>query len=264
MRKLFLIPLLCLYYSSTAFPQVDIEVNTRDSWGPGRFNKVTFRIDFGNLSGFARFTQDFPRGFDIIPDSILSGDFTWTDDQLNIVWIRLPQDNIASFSYLIKPGLTMKGNFEMGGKLVLISGGDTRHTFSMVGKTIAINGTNGLQVEDIKRGKGTANKTNVKNRPVIPKPDKTGKIEYRVQVSLSSSEISPDEIIRRFGLSPGEKVTILKSGKMYKYQVGSFASYDSAGMLQARLLSKGIKDAFIVAYQGEIQVRPEKTKEPDK
>jgi hypothetical protein len=262
MRKLLLISVLIFYSYFTAFSQVEINIDCQDSWGPGRYNKVTVRIDFGKADGFARFTQDFPVGFDIIPDNIPAGDFTWADNQLNIVWIKLPEEKIVSFSYQIKPGRAMNGNIEMSGKVVLISGGDTKHSFIIKGKPITISGTNGLLPEDMTSRQTTANAINVTKIPRVTDSIRIGTIVYRVQISLSSSEISANEIRRRFGIDPGEKVKIVKAGSMFKYQIGSFSDYDSANSLLKQLIAKGIKDAFIVAYQGENQIRIDKAGGP--
>jgi hypothetical protein len=262
MRKLFLISVLIFYSYITALSQVGINIDCQDSWGPGRYNKVTVTIDFGKADGFARYTQDFPVGFDIIPGNIPAGDFTWADNQLNIVWIKLPEAKIVSFSYQIRPDGTMNGNFEMGGKVVLISGGDTKHTFLIKGKPITISGTNGLLPEEITPGKTTAKEINVKTLAGAADSSQARNIVYRVQISISSSEISADEIRRRFGIDGGEKIKIVKAGRMFKYQVGSFSDYVSANLLLTKLIAKGIKDAFIVAYQGENQISIEKTGEP--
>jgi hypothetical protein len=262
MRKLFLISVLIFYSFFTANSQVEINIDCQDSWGPGRYNKVTVRIDFGKADGFARFTQDFPVGFDIIPDNIPAGDFTWADKQLNMVWIKLPGEKIVTFSYQIRPDRTMNGSFEMSGKVVLISEDDTKQSFLIKGKPITISGTNGLLPEEITSRHTTGKSTNVTRLPIITDSIRTGSIDYRIQISLSSSEISADEIRRRFGIDRGEKVKIVKAGKMFKYQVGSFSDYVSANSLLTRLIAKGIKDAFIVAYQGENQIRIEKSGEP--
>ena len=262
MRKLFLISVLIFYSYFTALSQVEINIDCQDSWGPGRYNKVTVTLDFGKADGFARYTQDFPVGLNIIPDNIPSGDFSWADNQLNIVWIKLPEEKIVSFSYQIRPDRKMTGNFEMGGKVVLISGGDTKHTYSIKGKQISINGSNGLLPEEMTPAKTTAKGKNVKTYVGINDSIRTGNIVYRVQISISSSEISADEIRRRFNIDRSEKVKIVKVGRIYKYQVGSFSDYDSANALLTKLIARGIKDAFIVAYQGENQIRIEKTGEP--
>jgi hypothetical protein len=258
MRKLFLISVIIFYSYLRAFSQTNITVDSQDSWGPGRYNKVTVKVDFNNSDGFARFTQEFPVGFEIIADNIPDGDFTWDEDQLNMVWIKLPENKIGIFSYLIKPDRTMNGNIEMTGRVVLISGGDTRQTILMKEKPITIGGINGLLPEEIKNKTATIDTTGItiKNK-VINKIQNNG-IVFRIQISITSSNNSGDELKKRFGLDPKENVTVIKSGNMFKYQVGSFPDYDSANLLLKQLIYKGIKDAFIVAYKGESQIPVEK------
>ena len=41
---------------------------------------------------------------------------------------------------------------------------------------------------------------------------------------------------------------------MYKYQSGAFPTYSEASVYLAELKSKGVNDAFIVAYRGDEQI----------
>jgi hypothetical protein len=80
------------------------------------------------------------------------------------------------------------------------------------------------------------------------------RIVYRVQVAVSSSQVSQDEIEKRLGIDIAGKMVVVKAGSIYKYQFGSFDDYKSAVRLMESLVSKGIKDAFVVAYRGDQQV----------
>jgi hypothetical protein len=262
MRKQFLIYVIILCFSLETFSQAEISVDCQDIWGPGRYNKITIKIDFGKSDGFARFTQEFPVGFDIIADNVPDGDFTWANDQLNMVWIKLPESKNATFSYLIKPDQSMSGSIEMNGRVVLISGGDVRQTIMMKEKQITIGGINGLLPKEIKARPAASDVTNVKKTPVVTTSIQNSEIVFRVQISISSSNISGDELKKRFDIDPKESVTVIKSGKMFKYQVGSFPDYDSANLLLKQLITKGIKDAFIVAYKGVEQIPVNKAQGP--
>jgi hypothetical protein len=51
---------------------------------------------------------------------------------------------------------------------------------------------------------------------------------------------------KKLGLVSKEKVTIIKSGGVYKYQLGEFRDKGAAAKLQKELAAKGIRDAFVV------------------
>lgn len=263
MRKLFLITVIILCCSFNTFPQVNITVACQDSWGPGRFNKVIFNFDFGKTDGFARFTQEFPVGFEIIKENTPGCDFNWFDDKLNVIWIRL-SGKTETFSYFIKPGQSMYGSFEMNGRLVLITGGDTRETVVMKERHILIEGTNGLLPEEMKTGQEALKETAFPGNPSDTAGIKSDMIEFRVQVYVSYSAIPANDIKKRFGIDPEAKISIVRMGQIYKYQAGSYPDYNSAGLLLKQLIERGVNDAFIVAYKGDKQISLEKATMPSK
>ncbi|MBA4322421.1 MAG: hypothetical protein C0408_06335 [Odoribacter sp.] len=258
MRKLFLISVVVLSVNIQAASQNQFSVVCDDTWGPGRFNKVTFTITVPGSDGFARFSQDLPVGLEVANDNIGNGDFDMVNNQLNIVWMKLPENRIMKFSYFVKPDKNMNGSFIMTGKLITVSGESAHKTVLMKEKVISIEGTNGILPEQIgkRTEKKSANKT-------IKEPDsqfvaQEGEIIFRVQVSVSSTRFTEGELIKKLGLSQGTGVKIIPAGKMYKYQAGSFPSYDSANKLLKQIIARGYRDAFIVAYRGNEQIPVEK------
>jgi hypothetical protein len=91
--------------------------------------------------------------------------------------------------------------------------------------------------------------TNVTNEGVKPQGDKpaaaTGTV-YRVQFATSSKEITGEAMKKKMGIVSKEKISVVKSGEIFKYQLGEFKDKSSAVKLQKQLVSKGVKDAFIV------------------
>ena len=262
MRKLFLISVVVLTINIHAFSQIVISVICDDSWGPGRYNKVTCIINAANSAGFARFSQDFPVGFTVAVDKPGSGDFSWVNNQLNVVWMKLPENRILTFSYFIKPERSMNGSFTMAGRFINVSGGTTRQITLMKEKTISIEGTNGIFPEQMKAGTRTELET-IKMPENQTVAQRSG-IKFRVQVSVSSTRITEEELSKRLGLSQDIGMKIIQSGKMYKYQVGNFTSYESANKLLKQIIARGNKDAFIVAYRGTEQIPVEKALNPSK
>jgi ABC-type transport system substrate-binding protein len=260
MRKHFLISIAVLSINILAFSQTVITVSCDDTWGPGRYNKVSYTIKAGNTADFARFTQDFPVGLDIEYDNPGSGDFDRVGNQLNIVWMKIPKNDILTFSYFIKPDKSMDGIFTLTGRFTTISDKDIRQAVNMNEKNISINGTNGFLPAQFKI---TAKPINVIN-PEIRTENQTGArnndIVFRVQVSVSSKKISEGELIVKLGLAKDVGARIVQSGKMFKYQAGNYSSYDSANSLLKQIISKGYKDAFIVAYSGTEQIPVEKAR----
>jgi hypothetical protein len=264
MRISFLILVIVSFFSLVSYSQVDISVDCQNIWGPGRYNKVTIRINKGNTKGFARFCQEFPVGFEIIKDKAGEADFNWVNDQLDIVWIRLPEDPMITFSYFAKPDKSMDGDFSLSGKYICITGGDTRVTTTLPQKLIVIGGNNGLQAEEMKAITGTSDDVKMVSKPSFTSSGQKNIVEFRIQVLISSSDISAKELKRRVGLDSKENVIVVRSGKMYKYQIGSFSDYEAANTFLKQLTSKGIKDAFVVAYKGKGQITIKEALKPMK
>ncbi len=237
MRRLILIIFLLILLLPRISGQVKVKLTCPDSWGPGKYSKVTVDLVFGRAGSFARFTQDYPDGFEIEPDIITTGDFSWSDNQLNVVWMDLPEDRIVSFSYFVKPEISMNGSVDLEARVVLITGGDTRSVYRPESKKITIGGTGG--VTDIE------------------KPSERflsgARYEFRVQVTTSSTNDS-EEVRKRLRIERDDRITVVKSGNIFKYQAGSFSDYESARKALERYIGIGIKDAFIVAYDGNEQV----------
>jgi hypothetical protein len=249
MRKLFLILPVILLFNSKVFPQPEIAIDCPGSWGPGRYSKVIVKISFDRSEGFARFTQDLPVGFDLVKDEIPDGDFNWNGSQLTVVWMRIPASGKISFSYFIKPDNQMQGVIDFGGRVATVSGGSLKETSELKVRQISIGGTGGLLPEEIKRDITPRIVTNVTNK--VAKSQNTAspgmsETVYRVQFATSSTEISGEEMKNKLGIVSNEKMTIIRSGEIFKYQLGEFRDKDSAVKLQKQLVSKGIKDAFVV------------------
>jgi len=250
MRKLFLIIPVILSFTSVAFPQTEITIDCPGTWGPGRYSKVVVNISFENAGGFARFTQDLPIGFTLVKDEMPVGDFSWTGSQLNVVWMSIPASKKIRFSYYIKPDNQMQGVIDFGGKIATVTGGITKETVSLRERQILIGGSSGLLPEEMNKEINARIVTNVTNE--------AGKLEnitpgvppatvYRVQVATSSKEITGDAMKKKLGIVSKEKMTIIRSGEIFKFQLGEFSDKGSAEKLQKELVSKGIKDAFVVA-----------------
>ncbi len=75
----------------------------------------------------------------------------------------------------------------------------------------------------------------------------SGPICYRIQVMSSPRKVPRNS--SRFGIYRGEVKELVIDGR-YKYFVGEVASYEEALSLQSKV-RKQIRDAFVVAFQGE-------------
>ncbi|MGD0582450.1 MAG: SPOR domain-containing protein [Bacteroidales bacterium] len=259
MRKNFLIFPVILCFTLKSFSQADVSISCQDQWGPGRYNKVSVSISF-KAEGFARFTQDFPVGFDVTESDSQGCDISWTGSQLNVVLMDVRPGKPAEFSYFIKPESNMNGTFNLQGEVVIISGGTTRYAVRLQDRSIEIGGTNGVLPAEMKDrsllpGAIPAVKTDYREVSSF-----SAKAVFRVQVSASSKVITEARLRKEMDLSNDIRISIIRSGNTYKYQAGEYSDYESAEGLLKKLKEKGIKGAFIVAWLKGEQVDVDKAR----
>lgn len=102
-----------------------------------------------------------------------------------------------------------------------------------------------LENEESEENKNTLNQQNISN---IESNDK--KIVFKVQFMTSASKISPDS--EKFDGIPD--ISFIESDGKYKYMAGNEQDFNKATELQNRIRSKGYKDAFVVAFQGDQKI----------
>lgn len=258
MRKLFLISVLVITISFKVFPQPQISVLCDETWGPGRYNKVTCTINIPGSSDFARFTQDFPVGIEAVNDNAGSGDFNWINNQLNIVWMRIPENRVITFSYFIKPDKSMSGSFSMTGRLISVSGGTVHQVTYMQEKNISIEGINGIIPEKLNPGSTVKAEVKISEKPEIRTIGQKSEIIFRIQLLTSAARTTESEFLKKLGMGQDISVKVIPSGKAFKYQAGYFKSYDAANKFLKQVVVKGYKDAFVVAYRNNEQIPVEK------
>lgn len=200
--------------------------------------------------------QDMPEGIEIVPDEVPAGDFSYNGRQINVVWLTVPEKRDVTFSYLVNPDRAMNGTFSLGGKLIQITGGNTRQVYFMDTLNVTVTGVTGDAMEKPVTKPDAMVQTSESSYTdkVKPAPQTEQKVEFRIQLAVSSKQMSPEELKNKLGLKAGESVRIVRDGSIFKYQAGSWTSYAEASAALKKYIASGIKDAFIVAWAGGKQV----------
>lgn len=89
------------------------------------------------VDGFARFQQELPLGLtaELIESSL--GDFTFEDQKVKVVWLKLPAAKELRFVYRIRVDERLKGSFNLGGFFSYIENNE-RKTSSVQAAQISI------------------------------------------------------------------------------------------------------------------------------
>ncbi|MBN1339976.1 MAG: SPOR domain-containing protein [Bacteroidales bacterium] len=91
----------------------------------------------------------------------------------------------------------------------------------------------------------------ITDQPVAVTPGK--EISFRVQLLASlSDDVDIAHLAQIYGIT--EDIQVEKEGKWFKYTAGSFLDFQEALKYRDQLARKGIKDAFVVAYDKQARV----------
>ena len=256
MRSIVFISLMTLLSYGAASQDKSINIITQQSWPPGSYVPVRIEIINKDLNDFARFYQDLPQGFSVRRGNTAGADFYWENNQVNFVWVKMPKDEIIRISYLAMADAALTGSFRLGGKLDYVIEGKERRSveFNPVIIRLDRDATIEEDLEEFYQEEIDEN-TIIQSDTLIPKVKK--EIEFRVQVAISSQQITKAELERRISCQLKYGIIILRTGNMYKYQSGAFKTYSEAFAYLSELKNKGVNDAFVVAYRGDEQISVE-------
>lgn len=117
---------------------VALNVNVPKAVNAGSEFDVEVILKKGNLSGFARLQQDLPMGLtaQLVESSL--GDFSFDEQKLRIVWLRLPDSKEMRLVYRVKVDERLKGSFTLKGTFAYIDNNE-RKTAEFQTSTISIN-----------------------------------------------------------------------------------------------------------------------------
>jgi len=237
---------------------VKLSVECQKSWPPGKSIPVTVTIDRGTTGGFARFFQDLPQGFIVEPVETNGADFYWDNNQVNLVWVKLPSAPVIRVQYLVTPDASLSGSFKLGGRVDYIINNSERRSVEL--QPVIIRLDRNADVENVVRVEALRDNKYTDSLPVTGGSGNDRvtpaaiKVDFRVQVAVASLRLLKEELESRIGCPIQYEIITLKSGNMYKYQAGSFRKYDEAVAYLADLKECGVRDAFIVAYKDGEQI----------
>jgi len=103
----------------------------------GKELKVQITLKKGDLTGFSRFQMDLPPGITATNIYSANADFSFKDQKVRLIWLRLPEDENITVSFNIQCNEHLKGSFDVAGKFSYIENNE-RKTVDIQPKTLAI------------------------------------------------------------------------------------------------------------------------------
>ncbi|UCG27144.1 MAG: hypothetical protein JSV24_09225 [Bacteroidales bacterium] len=137
-RNIIFISMILVLLSNTVFTQeVSISMTVPDRMVAGTDITVEVQVGITGHQGFARFQQELPAGITATAGLSSNADFSFEDQKVNLIWLKLPEIDPLRFNYTIHAHQTLKGSFSLGGKFSYIEE-DDRDEVNLSPQIIAI------------------------------------------------------------------------------------------------------------------------------
>lgn len=94
---------------------VEISIDHPDRVNAGEDFTVTVTIKKGSLTDYSRFSQDIPLGLSATNVSSPNADFSFDEQRVRIIWLKMPDASEISVSYVVSVDSRLKGSFSLGG-----------------------------------------------------------------------------------------------------------------------------------------------------
>ena len=95
---------------------VTMKIDVGQQINAGKEITVKVTLKKGAINGFSRFQLELPVGITATSADAANADFSFKDQKVRLVWLRMPEDDEVTFTFNIQCHERLKGNFELKGK----------------------------------------------------------------------------------------------------------------------------------------------------
>jgi hypothetical protein len=101
---------------------VSLSVGVPSEVNAGTEFDVELNLQKGSVESFARFQQDIPNGLTVQVVDPASSNFTFENQKIKIIWLKLPSEKEVKVLYRLKVDERLKGQFDLKGVFSYIDG----------------------------------------------------------------------------------------------------------------------------------------------
>ncbi len=228
---------------------------------------VNLKIKKDGIKGFARYSDVLPEGFSAKQDKVNGSSFSIADGKIKFVWVNVPTEPDLEVSYVLSG--TYKENINLEGEFSYLESNQSKF-FKMpleklpVNEAVAVEtktetpvATNTVQPVETKTETPVAEtktETPTTTQPSTETTAKTsGDVSYCVQIgAYSNAAVTSSKLGGMYGIS--ENIRSEMNSGLTKFMVGKFVEYRLARNHRETVKDKGVKDAFVTAYNGPVRI----------
>lgn len=134
---LLLINMFVLLVLNTIFTDVGVNMSAPGQVEAGNEIIVKISLDKSDFDSFARFQQEIPAGLTPVPIETANADFSFKDQKVKFIWLKLPSQQKINISYKLKVDKRLKGSFNLAGAFSYIAN-NQRESVSVSAQNISI------------------------------------------------------------------------------------------------------------------------------
>jgi hypothetical protein len=127
-----------LLFISIFTDDITVSLQAPETVVAGQEFTVELTLDKGDLASFSRLMQELPEGLTAKPVNSSSSDFSFKDQKVRFIWLKMPESQKVTVSYVISVDQRLKGTFDLGGKFSFIANNE-RQSVEIQSKSITIN-----------------------------------------------------------------------------------------------------------------------------